>query len=143
MDNDITIKLATKRITESVAPEILSFFTRANKLGVDGVDFEFSGSGDSGDLQDTTLWTLDEKGEEESFSEGTEEHNTFENDLCTLFNDHLIDRIDWDWYNNEGGGGTIKVNFKTGAVEISGYYYSQSDADGVEFNILGEEEGDE
>ena len=161
--SELSVKLASKRITEEVEPEILSIFQRALKLGIQGVEFEFSGSGDSGDLQETALVrSYDEDGDPEyhfgstihkevKLDNGTRmeavanpawtpEHEQFEKDLVDFFHNDLSDRIDWDWYNNEGGGGDIKVNFTTGHVEISGYYYAQHDADGVEFNLLGEEE---
>jgi hypothetical protein len=154
-NSTIETTLAKARLLDQLDPDTHKLFLLASKLGITHVEISFSGSGDSGDINETELYRGSEivsssgsygPVNERGFSEWadnpdwTPDHQRLE-DLCReYFNQNLSDRVDWDWYNNDGGGGDIKVNFTTGHVEISGYYYAQHDADGVEFNLLGEEE---
>lgn len=158
MTTDLTIKLAKARLTDSVDAELAAIFQEALRLGVGAVEYVFSGSGDSGDINSTTLKNFDhadlspnlytkvQDGPHSYHFESSEnpawtpDHEAFESKLNHFFDDYISDRIDWDWYNNEGGGGTAVVDFQTGQVDISGYFYVQSEADGVCYNIFGEEE---
>ena len=132
-------------------------FFLADQLQVEFAYLYFSGSGDSGDLQDVLLYVkADEEyslfAESEAANEDgkwvrkvnplwTPDHTRLVKLLETLFDSELSDKIGWDWYNNEGGGGTCEINFPTGDVGISGHFYSMEEhsADGCSFNIFGEE----
>jgi len=125
-----------------------TLFSMARKLRVDGVRYEFSGSCDSGDLNDVILFVR--VGEEEeplsrtcksedqwgSNPNWTEDHNTLLQLCHTYFDSHLSERIGWDWYNNEGGGGEILLNFRSGEVKISGYYMVEESVEQSAFNLL-------
>lgn len=131
MSNDTFNKIAEAKLRETCDPETLQLFALANKCGVTRAEIDFSGSGDSGDVNDTTMY----RGEEY-----VKDHNEDEKKLDSLlneyFHDQLSDRIGWDWYNNEGGGGSVTIDFVSGQIEISGYYYTPHDADGETFNIF-------
>lgn len=156
--DSLITKLAEARLTESVDPDILAVFREALRLGIGSVTLHFSGSGDSGDLNDTTISDLDgkdlynmifdkvERGPNSYTYEPrpnpvwTPEHDVFLSKMDDFFYNSIGEKIDWDWYNNDGGGGSATVNFVTGAVDISGYYNTQVATDGVCYNMLKEEE---
>jgi len=69
----------------------------------------FDGYGDSGQT-----YFQDPKDSEEDFSEV----ETFLSTAVDLY-------ADWDWYNNEGGGGEIRWNITTNTIKIEGYYNEQ------------------
>jgi hypothetical protein len=64
------------------------------------ISLSFSGSGDSGNWDD--------------------EHDNA--CVMTLFNHLLNNVVTWDWYNNDGGGGTISWDLATNTINIEGYY---------------------
>ena len=137
---------------EDLDQDTHALFSLARDLRVDEVRFDFNGAGDSGDVNDVNL--IVRKGEEEEYlswttktgdqwgpnPDWTHRHQTLV-DLChSYFDSHLSSHISWDWYNNEGGGGVIMVDFNTGEVEITGYYWVEETADGHSFNLLGDQE---
>lgn len=135
--------------SEDLDKDTLTIFTLARRLGVDVARYDFSGAGDSGDVNDVNL--IVRNGEEEEYLSrtgkigeewGPNPHWTPEHqnliDLChNYFDSHLSSHISWDWYNNEGGGGVIHVDFATGEVEVTGYYWVEETADDTVFNLLG------
>lgn len=79
------------------------------------IELSFSGSGDSGNWDD--------------------QH---ENPLVQhLFNFLMEKKVNWDWYNNDGGGGSITWDIKENVIEISGYWNEtvSTDADGSLINM--------
>jgi hypothetical protein len=138
METNIPNKIAEARLTESCDPDTLQLFTLANKCGVTRAEIDFSGSGDSGEVNDSVLY----RGDEYVKDHHDEDVGKLDSLLNAYFHEHLSDRIGWDWYNNEGGGGQVTIHFTTGQIEISGYYYTQCDADGETFNIFETEEAE-
>lgn len=69
---------------------------------------EFDGYGDSGQVYDA----LREEGEHANLFKDT-----------NMFLRRLVDtHVTWDWYNNEGGGGTIIWDLQADKIIIDGYY---------------------
>ena len=60
----------------------------------------FAGSGDSGDIYD----------------------GTGHKDLDDFFDEVLREKVTFDWYNNEGGGGDISWDLHKDEITINGYY---------------------
>lgn len=75
---------------------------------------EFSGSDDSGNWSD---WD-----------------KRMDHALVKHFFSHLLEtKVTWDWYNNDGGGGTIEWNLQEDVISITGYWNEMvsNDVDGV------------
>lgn len=128
---------------------VVDLFILAYRAKVGSATLEFSGSGDSGDYDGSTLYDLAGNNVPLHVSKDgvwvdalTPEHKALDEALSKWFDDNSSNLIDWDWYNNEGGGGEIAIDFSTGKVDVSGYYNVQEthDADGNTFNILGLED---
>lgn len=86
-----------------------------NKYTINEVTVDFDGSGDSGEIEDPTA--TNKKGEEIEFTD--EERNT----LIEFF-DQYLEATGYDWYNNDGGYGTMTLNLNTGDItgELSERY---------------------
>lgn len=68
----------------------------------------FDGYGDSGQIYDA----LRPDGEYEEMYAKTNAY------MCYLVENH----VDWDWYNNEGGGGEVVWDLQSDKITINGYY---------------------
>jgi hypothetical protein len=129
-------------------------FLLANKLGVVSAIIEFNGSGDSGDYEEADLYAAG--GEEDRLlseridnaegqyvlnPERTDEHDVL-SDLVRQLAEQWVEDTDVDWYNNDGGGGKVEFNFRTGEVSGEVYYYEQVQHTGAsrEWNLLEDEE---
>jgi hypothetical protein len=42
---------------------------------------------------------------------------------------HYAGQTNWDWWNNEGGGGTVEVDVSTGEVTLAGYWNETTQVD--------------
>ena len=169
-------RLVEARLRESPDARNLEAMVLANKLGILQAKVEFSGSNDSGDTYDATLfrkrrdddakvpwrgdeqeeliimsdrkmvYVTDERGNMSGHTEPNEEWTDAHKRLTALVDEIAGDKIDAcgvDWYNNEGGGGHVSIDFVTGAAEV--YVYQNEtrvcNEETAEFNLLdGEEE---
>ena len=111
--------------------------------GITKVTIRYSGSGDSGDIEEFNYFVgekevkledlvadplkiADKVGKKASDNlKGKKTkpitHHEFDlppQDIIESALNQSTDLIDGDWYNNEGGQGTITINCKTGKVEI-------------------------
>jgi hypothetical protein len=95
----------------------------ARALGVTSINAEFSGGGDEGSINSPvfTGGPIQELADKEGLS-----ITGFETDAKSMVEDFISAHINFDWYNNEGGGGDITINVETGEIEITGYYYEQT-----------------
>ena len=85
-------------------------------LGVDTVEVNYSGSGDSGDIDDVTYYNkADEVVEIER--EHEEVHNKLQDYALTLLND-----IE-DWWNNDGGWGVLNMFISENTYSIENHIY--------------------
>jgi hypothetical protein len=75
--------------------------------GVRGLTVEFSGGGDEGSINEITF----EPNEPAGYQSGP---------LEDALNDYLTDQ--GDWWNNDGGGGTLKVDVATGKLDLDIYF---------------------
>lgn len=99
--------------------------------GVRYVAFDYDGSGDSGDVvsvsahvDDGMTLVLEEAQEELSATELSDEVSLDDHLRPTLWSvaRSSSDLLDYDWYNNEGGGGSAAIDLYTGAFVYEGYY---------------------
>lgn len=91
-------------------------------LKVCKVNIEYSGSGDSGGIDNFSY--LDENGDEIEGIEGThaELHNQLENYIYNILQDVE------DWYNNEGGYGTVTLDLINNSFKIdNNIYYMETE----------------
>lgn len=85
-------------------------------LGVDRVEIQYSGSGDSGDIDDVTYYN--KAGEVvEIEGEYEEVHNKLQDYALTLLND-----IE-DWWNNDGGYGVLNMFISENTYSIENHIY--------------------
>lgn len=105
----------------------IGVMTYLSDLGFDRVIYNFSGGGDSGDIEPAVL-----------LREGEEEDDIDSKELEKRRNSTASDHLDWlqtiaddvlnnieDWWNNEGGGGKMTMHVPTGKYEIDNYIYIQ------------------
>lgn len=73
--------------------------------------FTFQGSGDSGECSASSI-----------IINGKHYDNFLYFEIERSI-DEIADQFDFDWYNNEGGSGTVDINYLTGDVIIEGDLY--------------------
>ena len=85
-------------------------------LGVDKVEVNYSGSGDSGDIDDVTYYN---KASEVVEIEGEYQdvHNKLQ-DYALI----LLDKIE-DWWNNDGGYGILNIFISENTYSIENHIY--------------------
>lgn len=100
--------------------KVREVLTKLRTDGYVGVSIGFEGSGDSGDLREVCIfedsdsfdldteytWEADEKDYGDDFLEP----------LKDLANKILSDS-NYDWYNNDGGYGSVNIDLKTGQIK--------------------------
>lgn len=111
--------------------EVTSLLLKLADLGVTGIKVEYEGSGDSGAIENIVYTTNKLDWDEETNLDNvhgldvwTEEYpnlNTLDADLERALEqfayDKLMNDID-DWYNNEGGYGSIAILVPSGRYHI-------------------------
>jgi len=87
--------------------------------GVSRININFSGSGDSGDVDDIEYYQGDEE-----ISSAIQIKESDENVLRDFAYDIISSKVDTvgDWVNNEGGFGNIEINTETNHYDLN---YSQ------------------
>jgi hypothetical protein len=113
-------------------------FVDALKLaGVHRIEIEFDGSGDSGDINDVLFFNKNDANIDVSsivvpwvssqtkFNHETRQWDTttdeVEVDLVNVTKDafyDLVNAYNYDWYNNDGGFGTLKMEFNDEGTEL-------------------------
>ena len=92
----------------------LELMLRLRDLGIVSIYAEFSGGGDDGAIDNINYHLADDTISND-FAGANEELNSDVDDYCyTLIQGGKIE----DWYNNDGGYGTLSINTKTGEYEI-------------------------
>lgn len=144
------LQMAKARLTGD-EPTAAEMFLLADKLGVKSAQVDFSGSGDDGDFHGCNMeggearHIYDDKGNWTKNPKYGEEYDTLGDKLTDLARE-WVDAQGVDWYNNDGGTGHVKFDFKTGAVSgyIAQYEQVEHEVAGEEWNLLEDkEEGDE
>lgn len=96
------------------------------------VYFEYDGSGDSGDVNSVSLYADNGLSVDRDVAQ-EELHTEIEADPVNIGDAPIINAvwkvareasvlIDYDWYNDSGGGGTGMFDMYTGAFVYDGYY---------------------
>ena len=144
------LQKAKARLTgdDSSAAEM---FLLAVKLGVPSAKITFSGGGDSGDFDDADLIDIHHKIRDETQPDTyvyidnpkwTQDHDTL-TQLVKDVAEKWVEGTGADWYNNDGGGGEVSFDFKTG--EVSGSLYQnvteQETVVDETWSLLSDEEG--
>lgn len=95
--------------------EMMAAMLSLNEQGVEKVEVDFSGSGDSGDIDEWRY--LDEEENEIDIDEKSTA-------VMKKIGEKIIDsHYSYDWYNNEGGRGTLYINLKDRTWNIEGVQY--------------------
>ena len=85
-------------------------------LGVDRVEINYSGSGDSGDIDDVTYYN--KAGEVVEIEEEHEEVHEKVKDYALI----LLNDIE-DWWNNDGGYGVLNMFISQNTYSIENHIY--------------------
>ena len=110
-------------------------------LGVTGVKVTYEGSGDSGAIENV-VYTAEKlrKNEEDAFEDlndldvwGTDILNLstldsgLESDIAHFVEEQLLNDIE-DWWNNDGGYGTVRINIEEKTWNVDGAIRNVEDA---------------
>jgi hypothetical protein len=103
--------------------EWLGVFIKLQELGYDRIYTTFSGSGDSGDIEDMSLLKLSEDKEDLEYDDREERLKDLDIEVKKELDERISDLLNniEDWWNNEGGGGNIMINLKDKTYEIENY----------------------
>jgi hypothetical protein len=91
--------------------EIKSLFAKLHLEGVEEIQISYEGGGDSGYIED--IYYTPET------PENSKEYTKIIEDWAY---DMLGYHLENDWYNNEGGGGSMYINLEESNWHIDGYY---------------------
>jgi hypothetical protein len=99
-----------------------TLFAALKDAGVTNVEIKYDGGGDSGQVEDVEF-----NGDN---IDSSALNDMFEGDLQDLAYHLLENHYDYDWYNNDGGYGEIRIDFEedTPEISINGYVRSVEDA---------------
>lgn len=98
----------------------LSLMALLKDNNVDKVEVTYSGSGDSGCIDDVVAYDADYKHIDlDSIVSNIDVKEAIED----LSYEILQDKYQYDWYNNEGGYGTIYIHINDLNWNIDGYVY--------------------
>jgi len=99
-----------------------TLFAALKDAGVTNVNIRYDGGGDSGQVEDVEY--------EGTNLDHTSLNDKFEGDLQDLATHILEQHYDYDWYNNDGGYGDIRIDLEgdTPEISIDGYVRTTEDA---------------
>ena len=101
-----------------------TLFAALKDAGVTSVNIRYDGGGDSGQVEDVEY--------EGTTLNHTSLNDKFEGDLQDLATHILEQHYDYDWYNNDGGYGTITIELiDEPVILIDGYVRAIEDAHGT------------
>ena len=107
--------------------EIIAAMAMLKDQGITSFEVDFSGSGDSGDI------------DERRYYNGKDEIDPNDDviGICEQIEDVIINNYyHYDWYNNEGGRGTLYVDLESKTWNIEGVQYVQREEDASEDGCL-------
>ena len=100
--------------------KLAALMSRLRDLDIQRVDVRYDGSGDSGAIEDVEFYK--EKWESVDVPEDIEEQ-------CRELGYHILNyRYNWDWYNNDGGYGTVIIVPGEDSITIDGYVRQVTEA---------------
>jgi hypothetical protein len=91
------------------------------EAGIYKVEVDFSGGGDSGDIDDWRYYN--EEGDEIDIDEITVNDDRVINIIQQIGERIIHSHYSYDWYNNEGGRGTLHMDFKEKEWDIEGVQF--------------------
>lgn len=98
-----------------------TLFAALKDAGVTNVEIRYDGGGDSGQVEDVEFYGDN--------IDSSDLNDKFEGDLQDLATHILEQHYNWDWYNNDGGYGTITIELvDEPVILIDGYVRSVTDA---------------
>ena len=111
--------------------EMTGLLLQLADLGVTGIKIFYSGSGDSGDIDDIVYTTTKEASFDDimnlnSYGENYLNLQTLDDELADKIKDFASEKIlnDLeDWWNNDGGYGTMLIKIPSGKYEINNMIY--------------------
>jgi len=102
-----TLRIADSRLSE--LRDLLLRIAIADPMSeVSTIEVKFSGGGDSGDIEDIAA---DPKSD-------AVQKILDEDEVNGLFNSILTEDADMDWWNNEGGFGTLTLNIRDKTIDL-------------------------
>lgn len=101
----------------------------SKKLGLKSVSATFSGSGDSGEISGIEFLNSSDKAihrhkwneKDGSYTENTDVPRELW-ELASKVVDDLVGKLAGDWWNNDGGYGSVSVNLETGRADVTASY---------------------
>ena len=101
--------------------EEAAFVSSLKNMGITELVAEYDGSGDSGSIE--SVYCEDEDG-----------NNIHADDVTLSKVEEMLYQIlsyeyDYDWYNNEGGYGTVRINIEDKTWKVDGVVRTTQDAD--------------
>ena len=111
--------------------EMTGLLLKLADLGVTGVKIFYSGSGDSGDIDDVVYTTTKEAAFNNimnlsNYGEGIlylqNLDGELRDDLIDFANEKILNDLE-DWWNNEGGYGVMIIKIPSGEYEITNTIY--------------------
>jgi len=112
--------------------EMTDLLLKLADLGVTGIKIFYSGSGDSGDIDDVVYTTtkevtfydimnLSNYGQENTLYLATLD-GELRDDLIDFANEKILNNLE-DWWNNDGGYGVMLIKIPSGEYEINNTIY--------------------
>ncbi len=111
--------------------EMTGLLLKLADLGVTGVKIFYSGSGDSGDIDDVVYTTTKEAAFNNimnlsNYGEGilylADLDGELRDDLIDFANEKILNDLE-DWWNNDGGYGVMIIKIPSGEYEITNTIY--------------------
>lgn len=112
--------------------EMTSLLLKLADLGVTGIKIFYSGGGDSGDIDDIVYTThksinfnnindLDSYGHDVLYLRNLD--NKLEEKIKDFANEEILSNLE-DWWNNEGGYGSMLIEIPSGKYQINNNIYT-------------------
>ena len=90
------------------------------KEGLNAIFIHYSGCGDSGEVTEI-YGTYPDSNKYTNLKSESRDFNYKDSDYEKL-SDITYDLLTYDWYNNEGGNGTIQIDLNENTIDIDAYY---------------------
>jgi hypothetical protein len=101
--------------------KVAALMSRLRDLDIQRVEIRYDGSGDSGSIDDVDFY----KEKWESVDDIAEDLRG----LCEDLGYHILNQhYNWDWYNNDGGYGTVIIVPGEDSITIDGYVREVTEA---------------
>ena len=100
------------QLPDNLKSAIKDMCEKFGNQGVKTINLEFSGGGDSGQIEDIDTHPV-----------AASEPGDYDSEAIRAMGYGILERWGIDWYNNEGGAGTIIIHTSPARVEIDGGPY--------------------